>query len=167
MLGNFGCKQSEGICCKISNCNHGSAHATNTSIFGKLNPDQNPNTLAMPKLPLVRSLSPLGPQPTPRLCRHPTGPNTDTCPDFQENPNAEPDELWEPEGTSYYNGELILQPRQRWTPEQQLDLLDTHPLFTGRCPRCEMTYLQYETPPVHWDCSACGWVDDSVEPSFL
>jgi len=93
---------------------------------------------------------------------HPAGPNADTCPDFRENPDAEPDELWEPEGASYYNGELILQPRQRWTPEQQLELLDTHPLFTGRCPRCEMTYPQYETPLVHWDCSACGWVDDSV-----
>jgi len=46
---------------------------------------------------------------------HPTGPNTDTCPDFREDPDAEPDELWEPEGATYYNGELILQPRQRWT----------------------------------------------------
>jgi hypothetical protein len=33
--------------------------------------------------------------------------------------------------------------------QQQLELLDTHPLFTGRCPRCEMTYPQYETPAVH------------------
>jgi hypothetical protein len=74
------------------------------------------------------------------------------------NPNAPPEELWEPEGASYYNGELILQPRQRWTLEQQLELLDTHPLFTGRYPRCEMTYPKYETPPVHWDCSACGWM---------
>ncbi|HEY9890712.1 MAG TPA: hypothetical protein V6D37_02660 [Candidatus Sericytochromatia bacterium] len=40
---------------------------------------------------------------------HPTGSDTDTCPDFQENPNAEPDEFWEPEGASYYNSELILQ----------------------------------------------------------
>jgi len=40
---------------------------------------------------------------------HPTGPNTDSCPDFQENPDAEPEELWEPEGASYYGGELILQ----------------------------------------------------------
>lgn len=68
---------------------------------------------------------------------HPIGPNADTCIDFRENPNAEPEELWEPEGATYYNDELILQPRQRWTPEQQLELLDTHPLFTGRCPRCE------------------------------
>lgn len=40
---------------------------------------------------------------------HPTGPNTDTCIDFRENPDAEPDDLWQPEGPSYYNGELILQ----------------------------------------------------------
>ncbi|MEG4501626.1 hypothetical protein QUA89_31615 [Microcoleus sp. F10-B4] len=32
---------------------------------------------------------------------------------------------------------------------QQLELLDTHLLFTHRCPRCEMTYPQYETPPVN------------------
>jgi hypothetical protein len=78
------------------------------------------------------------------------------------NPKAGPEELWEPEGASYYNGELILQPRQGWTLEQQLELLDTHPLFTGQCPRWEMTDPKYETPPVHWDCSACGWMDDSV-----
>ena len=40
---------------------------------------------------------------------HPTGPNTNTGIDFRENPDAEPEELWEPEGASYYNGELILQ----------------------------------------------------------
>ena len=34
------------------------------------------------------------------------------------------EELWEPEGASYYNGELILQPEQRWTTEEQLELLD-------------------------------------------
>jgi hypothetical protein len=32
-------------------CLDASAIATNTSIFGKLNPDQNLNTLAMPKIP--------------------------------------------------------------------------------------------------------------------
>ncbi|MBE9092398.1 hypothetical protein IQ252_00145 [Tychonema sp. LEGE 07203] len=88
---------------------------------------------------------------------HPAGPNTDTCLDFREDPNAALEELWEPEGASYYNGELILQPRQRWTLEQQLELLDTHPLFTGRCPRCEHPFPKYEIPPVHWDCIHCGW----------
>ncbi len=68
---------------------------------------------------------------------------------------------WEPEGATY-NGELILQGEQRRTREEQLTLLDTHPLFTGRCPACEVPFPRYETPPVHWDCPNCGWVDDSV-----
>lgn len=51
---------------------------------------------------------------------HPAGPQGDSCLDFREDPNAEPLELWEPEGATYYNGELILQPKQRWTREQHL-----------------------------------------------
>ncbi|MEA5506447.1 hypothetical protein VB735_25725 [Halotia wernerae UHCC 0503] len=35
------------------------------------------------------------------------------CLDFREDPNAQADELWQPEGASYYNGELIVQPQQR------------------------------------------------------
>ena len=43
--------------------------------------------------------------------------------------DSDPDEeLWEPEGASYYAGELILQPKQRWTREEQLELLDAPPL---------------------------------------
>jgi len=90
------------------------AIATNTPIFGKLNPNQNLNTPAMPKIhECDRCL--LARNPHLVCAVHPTGPNTDTCPDFREYPNAEPEELWEPEGASYYNGELILQPQQRWT----------------------------------------------------
>jgi len=43
-----------------------------------------------------------------------------------------------------------------------LELLDTHPLFTGLCPQCEHPFPKYERPPVHWDCAECGWMDDSV-----
>lgn len=71
------------------------------------------------------------------------------------------EELWQPDGATYYNGELIVQPQQRWTPEEQLELLDTHPMFTGRCPQCELPFPRYDKPPIHWDCP-CGWVDDSV-----
>ena len=62
---------------------------------------------------------------------------------------------------SYYNGELILQPKQRWTPEEQMELLDTHPLFTSRCPQCGAEFERDDTARVHWDCE-CGWMDDSV-----
>jgi hypothetical protein len=130
--------------------------------FWQTKPRPKPQHPAMPKIPECDRCLLYARNPHLVCAVHPTGPNTDTCPDFREDPNTASEELWEPEGASYYNGELILQPRQRWTPEQQLELLDTHPLFTGRCPRCEMTYPKYETPPVHWDCSECGWMDDSV-----
>jgi hypothetical protein len=138
------------------------AHATNTRIFGKLNPDQNPNAPAMPKVPECDRCF-LYPRNPHLVCAvHPTGPNADTCPDFQENPDAEPEELWEPEGASYYNRELILQPRQRWTRLATVRAAGYPSTIYRPISRCEMTYPQYETPPVHWDCSACGWIDDSV-----
>lgn len=84
---------------------------------------------------------------------HPGGPDGDTCLDFeadleevkgrifvdflglQRQANLEPDEeLWEPKGVVFYNRELILQPKPSWTSEQQLELLNKHPMFTGRCP---------------------------------
>jgi hypothetical protein len=85
------------------------AIATNTPIFGKLNPEQNLNTPAMPKIHECDRCLWYARNPYLVCAVHPTGSDTDTCPDFQENPNAEPDELWEPEGASYYNSELILQ----------------------------------------------------------
>ena len=110
---------------------------------------------------------------------HPDGPAGDTCLDFETDPelesrrfidflglqwqtNLEPDEqLWEPEGASFYNGELILQSRQRWTREEQMDLLDTHPMFTGTCPACSAQFERDYRALVHWDCP-CGWKDDSI-----
>lgn len=71
------------------------------------------------------------------------------------------EQLWEPEGASYYAGELIVQPRQRWTREEQLQLLNTHPMFTGRCPQCGSEYEQDYRAVVHWDCP-CGWMDDTI-----
>jgi len=78
---------------------------------------------------------------------------------FARLPDAEPEELWEPQGASY-NSELILQPKQRWTTEEQLWLLDHHPMFTGRCRACERPFPRYEAAGA-WDCP-CGWMDDSV-----
>lgn len=120
---------------------------------------------------------------------HPTGPTGNTCLDFRPDPqlegrhfvdflglesrqqdnepfnnpfDLEPDEeLWEPDGASYYAGELILQPQERWTRSEQLELLDTHPMFTGRCPECHRHFPRYDRPLVHWDCE-CGWLDNTV-----
>ena len=139
-----------------------SAIAPKPRFWEKLKPNQNLNRPAMPKIPECDRCLLYARNPYLVCAVHPTGPNDDTCPDFREDFNTASEELWEPEGASYYNGELILQPRQRWTPEQQLELLDTHPLFTGRCPQCELPFPKYETSPIHWDCSACGWMDDAV-----
>lgn len=52
---------------------------------------------------------------------HPAGVSGDSCLDFAPDPNAPAPERWEPVGTSYYNGELILDsPVERLTKEQQL-----------------------------------------------
>ncbi len=121
---------------------------------------------------------------------HPSGTEGDTCLDFRPDPDLEgkrfvdflgleaqqrdleaysnpfdpdPDgELWELEGASYYNGELILQPQQHWTLKEQMELLDRHPLFTGKCPQCGYQFERDYTARVHYDCPECGWMDDSV-----
>ncbi len=107
---------------------------------------------------------------------HPSGPMGNTCHDFEADPELEGKRFvdflglqhqtevveWEPEGASFYNGELILQSRQRWTQQEQLQLLDVHPLFTGRCPECEARIERDYSARVHFDCIECGWMDDSV-----
>lgn len=121
---------------------------------------------------------------------HPAGVESDSCLDFRPKPELEgkhfrdflglrerrdsqlysnphdylndDEELWQPESACYYNGELILQHKQRWSPEEMLEILDIHPIFTGRCPSCEMPFPQYEHPPVHYDCPYCNWKDDTV-----
>ena len=71
------------------------------------------------------------------------------------------EEQWEPEGATYYNGELILQPKQQRTREEQVWLLDHHPLFSGICPQCGALFERDYQARVHWDCD-CGWMDDSM-----
>ncbi|MEO0934016.1 MAG: hypothetical protein AAFY21_09740, partial [Cyanobacteria bacterium J06641_2] len=72
------------------------------------------------------------------------------------------EELWEPEGASYYNGELILQPSQSKTKEEKLQLLDNHPFFTGICPECSHTFSREYVSRIPKDCPKCGWRDDSL-----
>jgi hypothetical protein len=93
---------------------------------------------------------------------HPSGPEGDSCLDFRNNPNYQAEEPWQPVGAAYYNGELVQQLTQQRTEQERLDLLDWHPMFTNRCPDCEMP--MHETIPrrVHWDCEACGWKDDTI-----
>jgi hypothetical protein len=62
---------------------------------------------------------------------------------------------------SFYNGVEIIQP-PRLTPEQQIELLDNHPLFTGTCPQCGAFFDRDYVSRVHWDCNVCNWKDDSI-----
>ena len=92
----------------------------------------------------------------------------DSCSDFRLAMRARPipddphGEQWQPEGASYYDDELILDPVQRLSLEQRLEMLDVHPLFTGRCPNCERPVARSPDSQIHWDCGHCGWADDSV-----
>lgn len=83
------------------------------------------------------------------------------CADFEADPSVPVEEQWEPEGASFYNGELVINPVQRWTQAQKLELLLWHPLFTRRCPQCRHEFVP-DAERVHWDCAECGWVDDTV-----
>ncbi len=100
---------------------------------------------------------------------HPSGVDSNYCADFRtasdeavvlDDPLAWYSE-WQPQGASYYGDELILEPLQWRSLEQQLKLLDSHPLFTGRCPKCERA-IKVVAIQIHYDCENCGWVDDSM-----
>lgn len=93
---------------------------------------------------------------------HPTGVNSAQCPDFRPDPNTEEEEQWQPEGYSWYGNELIANRPSRYTPEQQLEILDNHPFFTGVCPQCGYEFDKDNPPAVHWDCPACDWIDDAI-----
>ncbi|NJM67558.1 MAG: hypothetical protein HC851_18740 [Acaryochloris sp. RU_4_1] len=86
---------------------------------------------------------------------HPLGPTELPCPDFA----AVVDE-WEPLGGAYYNGELIRDSSGYLTTEERLELIETHPLFTGVCPSCGARFS--DGTLIHYDCKKCGWRDDSV-----
>ena len=64
------------------------------------------------------------------------------------------------EGTSVggtYDGDRIPNSETHLTRAEQLKLLDWHPVFTGRCPNCELP-IPAKTETV-WCCHSCGWSD--------
>lgn len=96
---------------------------------------------------------------------HPTGPAPDGCLDFAPNAAAvvqEDDDLWFPYRPGWYAGEPVPAPSSTLKIQEQLDLLDSHPLFTGCCPECRRHFDRSNPPVVHWDCHRCGWKDNSV-----
>jgi hypothetical protein len=90
---------------------------------------------------------------------HPEGYKGMSCPDFAQIPGFIEDSPWAPIGYTYYGGELVSNSQPHLSREDQLWMLEHHPLFTGKCPLC-----QSEIPGAHahFDCDRCGWIDDSV-----
>ena len=64
-------------------------------------------------------------------------------------------------GYTYYDGQLIPNRPSRYTAEEQLEILDTHPFFTGVCPQCGHKFDR-SNPTTVWNCPNCDWIDDSV-----
>jgi hypothetical protein len=60
--------------------------------------------------------------------------------DFRKDFNAKPEELWEPEGATYYNGELMLQPNRNRVRSKPVGGLQT---ISPR-PRIPMFPCQYQ-----------------------
>ncbi|EKU96969.1 hypothetical protein Lepto7375DRAFT_0899 [Leptolyngbya sp. PCC 7375] len=121
------------------------------------NPGTTANVTDMPKIPDCDRCRFYAHSPYMICGVNPCGPTGDECLDFDAiAPRGEPLE------GGYYAGDWIPQLRTQITDEQQLALLDWHPLFTGRCPNCEMPIRETTPPRVHWDCHECGWMDDSV-----
>jgi hypothetical protein len=60
-----------------------------------------------------------------------------------------------------YDGELMYF-KPKLTPEEQMYLLENHPFFTGKCPKCDYIFDKSNPPVIHFDCPECGWIDDSV-----
>ena len=67
---------------------------------------------------------------------HPKGVDTDYCIDFRPDPNIKEEEQWSRGGYSWYGDELIPNRTSKYTSDEQLEILDTHPFFTGFCPNC-------------------------------
>jgi hypothetical protein len=86
---------------------------------------------------------------------NPSGPKGSNCEDFRAFPEQVVDEMNKPLGGGYYAGDWIPQPFPPIFVDQQLALLNWHPLFTGRCPNCETPIPE----PVNncWNCRHCEW----------
>lgn len=115
----------------------------------------------MPKIPDCDYCSLYARNPHLVCAVHPDGVNTDSCIDFRPDPKIKEEEQWCVEGYSWYGDELIPNQSSKYTSEEQLEILDTHPFFTGLCPDCGYGFSKNKQI-VHYDCPVCDFVDDSL-----
>jgi hypothetical protein len=58
----------------------------------------------------------------------------------------------------FYNGEwTTVRGDNNLTPQEKLELLDWHPVFTGRCPKCEVPIRNPLQSDLSWHCGHCQW----------
>ncbi|WP_315876959.1 hypothetical protein [Acaryochloris sp. 'Moss Beach'] len=86
---------------------------------------------------------------------HPSGPDQNPCQDF-----TKVIEDWQPLGAISENGELVKDWVGYLTSVERIEVLESHPYFTGICPKCGASFG--DSRPVHYDCERCGWMDDSI-----
>lgn len=86
---------------------------------------------------------------------HPSGPVQNPCPD-----SAEVIEDWEAVGAFYKDNELLKDWAGYLTSSERIEVLESHPIFTGICPECGASFR--DCRPIHYDCRECGWMDDSI-----
>ena len=115
----------------------------------------------MPKIPDCDRCSFNAHNPHIVCAVHPNGVESEKCLDFRQDSNAKVEEQWCPQGYSWYGGELVPNRPSRYTVNEQIEILDTHPFFTGVCLKCRHEF-DLENLPVHYDCPECDFIDDSV-----
>gem|GEM_PF-1800115 len=75
---------------------------------------------------------------------------------MSQSPN-DPQPIDSPQSCVLYNGEWIAAPHRRLTQAEQMQLLDWHPIFSGRCPHCETPIATPDDSESHWHCHHCDW----------
>jgi hypothetical protein len=48
----------------------------------------------------------------------------------------------------------------RLSRSEQLEVMQTHPLFTGKCPCCGAEVSSHKQAPNQLECHSCDWVDE-------
>lgn len=71
---------------------------------------------------------------------------------------------------THYKHDTLTQVLSRLTRAEQLQVIITHPFFTGQCPQCQHKFAGIDLDLIDWHCVWCGWVDtlgDSLELTQL
>ncbi|WP_404788830.1 hypothetical protein [Altericista sp. CCNU0014] len=48
---------------------------------------------------------------------------------------------------------------------EQIQVITTHPFFTGQCPQCKQKLSLVSRTPGNCSCLACGWSDREDSPA--